>query len=98
MERGVGDTRKLTVGAAGRSRIRGDPETDRQAMLEERGLGATRSFTPPVPLKDAGLEATRRTRRRHSRKIEEPGRPGESSKAKLEEDRRGNLEIRRKQR
>jgi hypothetical protein len=61
MERGIGDTRKLTVGAAGRCRIRGDPEAHRQAMLEERGLGATRSFTPPGPLKDAGLEETRGT-------------------------------------
>jgi hypothetical protein len=60
MERGIGDTRKLTVGAAGRCSSRGDPEAHQQAMLEERGLGETRSFTPTVPLKDAGFEETRR--------------------------------------
>jgi len=85
MERGIGDTRKLTVGAAGRCRIRGDPETHQQAMLEERGLGATRSFTPPGPLKDAGLEATRRTIAGKAGRFRNRGDPGNDREALLEE-------------
>jgi hypothetical protein len=98
MERGIGDTRKLTVGAAGRCRIRGDPETHQQAMLEERGLGATRSFTPPVPLKDAGLEETRRTIAGTAGRCGIRGDSETHREALLEEESRGNLEIRQRQR
>jgi hypothetical protein len=97
MERGIGDTRKLTVGAAGRCRIRGDPETHQQAMLEERGLGGTRSFTPPGPLKDAGLEETRRTIAGTAGRSRNRGDPGNHREAKLEAESWGNLELRRRQ-
>jgi hypothetical protein len=97
MERGIGDTRKLTVGAAGRCSSRGDSETHRQAMLEERGLGETRSFTPPVPLKDAGLEETRGTIAGAAGRSRNRGDPGNHREAMLEEERRGNPEIRRRQ-
>jgi hypothetical protein len=52
-------------------------------MLEERGLGETRSFTPPVPLKDAGLEETRR-RIAGARKMRKRGNPVTHRKARLE--------------
>jgi hypothetical protein len=97
MERGIGDTRKLTVGAAGRCRIRGDPEAHRQAMLEERGLVATRSFTPPGPLKDAGLEETRGTIAGKAGRFRNRGDPGNDREAMLEAESQGNLEIRRRQ-
>jgi hypothetical protein len=83
MERGIGDTRRLTVGAAGGCRIRGDPETHRQAMLEERGLGATRSFTQPGSLKDAGLEETRRTIAGKAGRFRNRGDPGNDREALL---------------
>jgi hypothetical protein len=64
-----------SVGRAGRSRIRGNPKTHREARLEERRFGATRRFThrdrrrmrdsrqleapSPAQQEDAGDEETR---------------------------------------
>jgi hypothetical protein len=67
-------------------------------MLEERGLGETRSFTPSAPLKNAGFEETRRTIAGTAGRSRNRGNPGTDREAKLEAESRGNLEIRRKQR
>jgi hypothetical protein len=67
-------------------------------MLEERGLGETRSFEPPVPLKDAGLEETRRTIAGTAGRSRNRGDPGNHREARPEAESRGNPEIRRRQR
>ena len=63
-------------------------------MLEERGLGETRSFTLPVPLKDAGLEETRGTIAGTAGRSRNRGDLETHREALLEEENRGNLAIR----
>jgi len=57
--------------------MRGDPKPHQQAMLEEQGLGETRSFTASAA-EGCVIRGNSKNHRRRSRKIEEPGRPGES--------------------
>jgi len=97
-ERIRGNPETLAQGKAGRCGMRGNPQPHREAQLEELCPGETRSSSARSG-EGREIRGNSKIRCRHSRKMREPGKPGDSSagaigRAKLW----GNPELERRMR